>query len=742
MSWRRLLPGATAAEVTLAVAASAAGALVYLQFFASPDYLVTTGIAGVVGGATAALGHRRPTWFAVLLATTNLSAVIVFGVFHGTYSAVFDGLHGSWNRLLTTAVPADPWGELLAVPILMTWTAASSSALLVLTTRNVLSPLVPPLLAFVFAIFVVGNQAATANTTATIVFLVAALPLIAMRAHRCTGGATVRFERHSPRSLSALTVVALLLGISALVGIAGSRTLPLASGTDRFDPRDVFAPPVKITDALTPLSRVKSQLKEKQPRTLFTMRLTREDSRKIDRVRTAALDVFDGNIWTSSDTYRTAGSRLTADPALTQGTPVTARIELNDLPGPYLPVIGWPSRLNADGTAQDRFGFDPDSGVVVGTTTNLRGLTYEVTGEVTGRDYGPLSRTIPTSERVPDLPPGMPDSLRMKLTEFTKTTPFEKLLSLEMDLRTRPNLLDGPPGQSYAAVANLIDNATSGAGFAEQHVSAFTMLARAWGYPARIAVGYQLNDYKDGGFQVTTLQAYAWSEVHFAGYGWVSFDPAPPVGGERQTPPTEVPRVAPPPPASPSTSSTTNGPVSPLPDEVAEAQGYGWNGVPVGVLLLVPGIFLFLMFAAGFVVFAKARRRKRRRSAPDQAARVLGAWHELLDRLTEQNVSPPVSLTFHEVAEHARSVLGDKANLIADAAEIATTAIYAPDHVGRSEADQAWQLEERLRTELHSRRVSAGRLVATLDPRPLWTRWTAARRQRQAREGLEMGRYR
>jgi hypothetical protein len=175
---------------------------------------------------------------------------------------------------------------------------------------------------------------------------------------------------------------------------------------------------------------------------------------------------------------------------------------------------------------------------------------------------------------------------------------------------------------------------------------------------------------------------------------------------------------------------------------VTGERGLGWYEVRRATLVLVPAAVLIGLLAAVAVAIIKAVRRNRRRRAPDPAGQVLGAWREQLDRLAERGISPPVSLTFHEAAAHVRERLGDVAEPVEATAELATTAIYAPERLGRAEADEAWELVTRLNTGLHPRRLSPARLRAAVDPRPLWTEWGTARRRRQAGENLEMGRYR
>jgi transglutaminase-like putative cysteine protease len=65
------------------------------------------------------------------------------------------------------------------------------------------------------------------------------------------------------------------------------------------------------------------------------------------------------------------------------------------------------------------------------------------------------------------------------------------------------------------------------AGFCEHFASAFTILMRAAGVPARVVTGYQGGDLNPVDQIITVRQsdAHAWSEVYLAGRGWVRIDP-------------------------------------------------------------------------------------------------------------------------------------------------------------------------------------------------------------------------
>lgn len=73
------------------------------------------------------------------------------------------------------------------------------------------------------------------------------------------------------------------------------------------------------------------------------------------------------------------------------------------------------------------------------------------------------------------------------------------------------------------------------AGFCEHYASAFTVMMRMAGIPARVVTGYQGGHYNNIGSYVLVRQsdAHAWSEVWVNGSGWTRIDPTAAVAPER-----------------------------------------------------------------------------------------------------------------------------------------------------------------------------------------------------------------
>ncbi|MEW6692903.1 MAG: DUF3488 and transglutaminase-like domain-containing protein [Pseudomonadota bacterium] len=72
------------------------------------------------------------------------------------------------------------------------------------------------------------------------------------------------------------------------------------------------------------------------------------------------------------------------------------------------------------------------------------------------------------------------------------------------------------------------------AGFCEHYASAFVLLMRAAGLPARVVTGYQGGErHPDGYWLVRQGDAHAWAEVWMKGEGWLRVDPTEAIAPER-----------------------------------------------------------------------------------------------------------------------------------------------------------------------------------------------------------------
>ena len=106
-------------------------------------------------------------------------------------------------------------------------------------------------------------------------------------------------------------------------------------------------------------------------------------------------------------------------------------------------------------------------------------------------------------------------------------------------------------------------------GYCTYFASAMTVLCRMAGLPARYVEGFMAQPADDGLAYVTGLNAHAWTEVYFEGFGWVPFDATPSqqdMERQQQEPETPDPTPTPTPTPEPTPSPTpTHDPENPDP---------------------------------------------------------------------------------------------------------------------------------------------------------------------------------
>jgi hypothetical protein len=738
----RLKVGLTSyAQLVLAGVTTATASLVYLRYFSDLGFLVSTLAAaagGVLVGAVAA-ARRWSVWLTIDMAVLGFALLGIFAVFRSTLShgiptwntltSLASGVVSGWSKMLSVSLPADPSGELELTPALITWTAAVVSATVVLRTKSLLAPILPPVLAFLIALPLtsprpVGGLVLVGVLLAEVLLLTliragAADPLARTIDARATWG----------RLLFGVPVV--LIAVAA--GTAGMQLVPLANGDNRFDLRDIVPVTLKIDDSISPLSTLKTQLR-KPANDVFTVRLN-GDATGIDRIRTVALDDFDGAMWTSRDTFLLSGRTLPQDESLVSPRRVTASVRLNGLAGPYLPQVGAPVSMSG----LPRFGFSKDSGTLA-TDQTLAGANYDLIAEV-GRQDG-LDKSVPYvsgSSQDTALPPGLPPEIQAKGAELAGNVaePYAKLLAIQKYMQTFPYNLDARPGHSYDALRRLFGpNVSDQVGYAEQFASAFAVLARSQGFPARVAVGYLLSkDHKEGdSYKVKTGDAHAWPEVNLAGYGWVAFEPTDPQRHAANVP--KKPETPTPEDNKQEQNSTAS---QPSEDPNLPKLAGGQLTVLDWALFVLIGLGILLVLTPIAVAVEKFRRR-RRRHIGSRAARIVGAWQQATDRLIEHGVPVTAASTTTEITEQAREQIGDSGTgSLAVLAPMVTSAMYNPSEPDDNAVQEAWQLEAQLRRELRKARSPLLTVRAWLDPRPLYARWRDERQRRRDMDKLTRG---
>ena len=148
----------------------------------------------------------------------------------------------------------------------------------------------------------------------------------------------------------------------------------------------------------------------------------------------------------------------------------------------------------------------------------------------------------------------------------------------------------------------------------------------------------------------------AWIEVSTAEYGWVTLDPVPeerPIPEEEPEDPTQVARpqsIVPPPPDRTDANQDQSTPDSEQEEpDALDPVLLAILGVlrVAGLVLAVAGV---LMAPFLFIIAAKVRRRRLRRTAPDTLQRIRGGWDEFADAVIDHGYSPPAAATRSELA--------------------------------------------------------------------------------------------
>jgi transglutaminase-like putative cysteine protease len=438
-------------------------------------------------------------------------------------------------------------------------------------------------------------------------------------------------------------------------------------------------------------------------------------------VRTAALDVFDGSLWTGSRRFVVTGSTLPGAEPL-DGDTERIRLEVAvdaaaaTAAGPFLPLLGEPTRF--DGTD---FAFDRATATAVRTAAASGPFSYATVGEVRPQDGAIRQARVsdtpadrPFTE-LPGRPPWVTQLAGLATASRENATAMAQLLAIEDFLRRLPYSPAAPPGHSYGALKRALVGASGErVGNAEQYAAAFAVLARAKGYPARVAVGYRLRpEQRDGDrYTVSTADAHAWPEVHLAGFGWVPFEPTD-ASGSGVPPPPRAPEVTLGGADEDRPAVDPRRVVAPRPTAGEVALNLA-IGLGIAVAALVGLVVL--------VVAAKAARRRTRRRGPP-ARRVLAAWDELVDLLRGTGQAVPAARTAGEVAADARRGSAAVAARSIDAlAPLVTAAVHAPQPPTEADGDRAWELVARIHRETAAVLGAGVRLRALADPRPLLPR--------------------
>jgi transglutaminase-like putative cysteine protease len=122
----------------------------------------------------------------------------------------------------------------------------------------------------------------------------------------------------------------------------------------------------------------------------------------------------------------------------------------------------------------------------------------------------------------------VPERVRALAQEIVKdaATPYDQAIAIQEYLRhiTYDQYINAPPAGYDVVDWFLFENRR---GYCDYYASAMAVMCRILGIPARISQGYTSGEYvaASRSYIVRQLDAHAWPELYFPGYGWVEFEP-------------------------------------------------------------------------------------------------------------------------------------------------------------------------------------------------------------------------
>jgi len=628
--------------------------------------------------------------------------------------------------VLTAPVPTLPGFLLVAgsgaalIAVLADWAA--------FRLQTLLEAVVPGLALLVFASVLAAKPPGSA-WSGTFVAVLAVYVAIHEASRRSTGGTwfTGGGGRH-PVMTRAGAVIAVAVAIGGAV--IGPR-LPGAASAGLVSFRHHTGSVASTRTTISPLVDIRSRLVSQSDTELLTVR-----SGTAAYWRLTSLDHFDGNIWSSNESYSPASGALPGGLPAASGTPVSQTYGIENLGSIWLPAAYIPTRIDGAAGAS----WDPVSDSLISRSATSDGETYSVVSETPSFSSAELrsARPDPSADsRYAALPPGVPADVIALARRVTAGagTGFDKALDLQNYLRDNYHYsLDVQPGHSDSAIQEFLFQTKTG--YCEQFAGAYAVMARAVGLPTRVAVGFTPGQLENGVWHVLGADAHAWPEVLLGQYGWVPFEPTPgrgnpsamsytgvaaaqarPGGGGTEG---AVAETVPSPAAAPPLSAARH---LNLRELSGPAAGHHQSSRPgLALITLLVALALALLWVAGVPAARRYRRLSRRRRAADDPERILVAWREANEWLELAGYPRRPDETLLEHAGRAGPGAGLGSSAATALTELAGQASAAAYGAGGAPTGEAAAAEHRAQEVERAVLESTGRLRVLgreLDPRRL-----------------------
>ncbi len=252
--------------------------------------------------------------------------------------------------------------------------------------------------------------------------------------------------------------------------------------------------------------------------------------------RGATMDYYSGRGWATTADIRAEVEGELPLPSPPAYRKVTQYYEFTAPHGDTLFAMNAPAWVGAP--VEARWVISPSASLVGEEGGDLAGLASDVIS-FTVVSYLPA----PTADDLRAIPPLYPSEVAERYLQLPDTLPqrvidlawevvaggetvYERARLLERYLRAYPYSLevDTPPEDRDVADYFLFDMRE---GYCDYYATAFVVMGRAVGIPARMASGFAGGqyDYGTGAYLLRHRNGHSWPEVYFPGWGWIGFEP-------------------------------------------------------------------------------------------------------------------------------------------------------------------------------------------------------------------------
>jgi hypothetical protein len=759
-----------------------AGALVVLTMIGiagfRPAYgghgYLAAGAAGVLLGLLLSYAGRRARLpLLAVVAASILAFLALGGVISQTGTVSLPTLHAiastavtGWQQLLTTARPVGRTAGLLVLPYLLGMFGGVAGHALARRTATVLLPALAPAVVVALSILF-GAARPTDAALQGAGFAGTALAWAAVRQERgISRQATIGRQRPWQRIGAGAVVLAVAGAGATVIGPhlpgAGAHQRVVLAVVPPFN-IDAYPSPLASYRDYTMVAPLAIKVVNKE---LLSTTLPANT-----RVRIAAMDTYDDLAWGVANAsavgafggFQRVGTLLPGAPA---GAAKTATITTTgNYRLPWLPDVAGATGFafgaaGAQTAAELRYnvatmtGIIPD-GVPVGLSYTVRYVPAPTPSPnaLGNADPGGTPNVCTVYEPGCILLPSEVQGFANQ-HDVTASTPMGKVVALATYLLDHGRYSDGAgaqssilPGHGAGRLTAFLENSPT-IGDDEQYAAAMALLANYVGVPARVS----LDGWVEANGSVYGKDVHADVELDTSQYGWVTlpytaFTPTKSPIIKQQienTPPVPV-KVVPPRhnQAAPVAAANSSNAVARTASAPVTRRGFV---IPAIVLVVAKdaGIpVLVLAVLAALLAGAKALRRRRRRNLGPPAARVAGAWRELIDLGRDLGieraapVTPDASVTAdaseapgpvgsvaaggamtrREFAAYAEARGLPAASDVAVAADAATFGPADPDGAA---VERVWQLVETSRRGARARLPRWRRAWVTVNPASLW----------------------